>query len=344
MAAPWITLFIAMNFSSLGAPILRRQLPALLLLTSQARAQSLSSRPVTLLVPYPAGGLSDVVARTVQPVLARVLGQTVLVENLGGASGGIAAQKALIQPADGLTIFQGSPNELLLAPLANTALRYASEDFRLLQRMTVNPIVIFTRKDLPVRDADELAALARQRSEEGQPLSYASVGNGTLYHLLGEQFGRRVGARLLHVPYKGGAPAYQDLMAGQVDLFITVFSHKEVQLVRDGRMKVIASLAAHRQPLFPDAPSVDEGRALRGFHHHIWSGYFVRSDTPQALAQRMHDALTQVVRDPALRQSLQAQAMVVPEPEPLTELAQTYRKNLQNFRELALNAGMDIRR
>ena len=92
---------IVMNPSFSGAPVLRRQFPALLLLASQARAQGLSSRPVTLLVPYPAGGLSDVVARTVQPVLARALGQTVLVENLGGASGGIAAQTALNLPADG---------------------------------------------------------------------------------------------------------------------------------------------------------------------------------------------------------------------------------------------------
>lgn len=323
-----------------SARVTRRQLPALLLLASQARAQGVPARPVTLLVPYPAGGLSDVVARAVQPVLAKALGQTVLVENLGGASGGIAAQKALNQPADGLTVFQGSPNELLLAPMANPALRYVSEDFRLLQRITVNPIVIFTRKDLPVHDADELAALARKRSDEGMPLSYASVGNGSLYHLLGEEFGRRVGARLLHVPYKGGAPAYQDVMAAQVDLFITVFSHKEVQLVRDGRMKVIASLAPQRQPLFPDAPSVDEGKALRGFHHHIWSGYFVRSDTPEAVVQRLHDALTRVVQDSALRQGLQAQAMVVPEPEPLAKLALTYKRNLDNFRELALSAGI----
>ena len=121
-----------------------------------ASAQSFPNKPVTLMVPYPAGGLSDVIARTVNTSLAKHLGQPVIVENLGGASGGIAAQKVLSSPADGYMIFQGSPNELVLAPLSNAAIKYKSEDFRLVQMITINPMAVFARKDLPANNGDEL--------------------------------------------------------------------------------------------------------------------------------------------------------------------------------------------
>lgn len=296
---------------------------------------TLSEAPLTLIVPYPAGGLSDVIARTLQPSLARAGGRPVVIDNVGGASGGIGAQKALQQPADGRTLFQGSPNELVLAPLSNPALRYTLDDFRLVQRIAINPIVIFTRPGLPVRNADALAVLARQRAQDGQSLSYASVGHGSLYHLLGAEFSQRVGATMMHVPYRGGAPAYQDLMAGHVDLFFTVFSHKEVQLVREGRLQVIASLTPARQALFPEAPSVDEGQVLRGRHPNIWSGYFVRRDTSEPVVQRLHEVLGRALAEPTVRRALQAQAMVLPEPQNLDELARTGQSHLQSFLELA---------
>ena len=115
-----------------------------LLVCGAAWSQTFPSKPVTLMVPYPAGGVSDVIARTLNTVLAKHLGQPVLVENLGGASGGIAAQKVLASPADGHVIFQGSPNELILAPLSNAAIKYKPEDFRLVQMITVNPLVMCT--------------------------------------------------------------------------------------------------------------------------------------------------------------------------------------------------------
>src|SRR5574343_2089452 len=211
---------------------------ASLLLASAALAQ-FPSKPVTLMVPYPAGGLSDVIARTINTTLGKHLGQPVLVENLGGASGGIAAQKVLSAPADGYYIFQGSPNELILAPLSNAAIKYKSEDFRLVQMISINPMAMFARKDLPANNGDELIDYALKVSAEGKPLTYASVGPGSMYHLLGEHMSKLTGIPMTHVPYKGGAPAQQDLMGGLVDIFISPFGKGQVALVDDGKIKVV---------------------------------------------------------------------------------------------------------
>ena len=146
-------------------------------LIGTALAQGFPAKPVTLMVPYPAGGLSDVMARLMNTSMAKQLGQPVIIENLGGASGAIAAQKVLNAPADGYFLFQGSPNELILSPLANAAVKFKSEDFRLIQMIAIAPMAIIARKDLPVNNGDELVAYAAKAAKEGKPLTYASVGH-----------------------------------------------------------------------------------------------------------------------------------------------------------------------
>lgn len=306
-----------------------------LLVCGSALAQAFPSKPVTLMVPYPAGGVSDVIARTLSTTLSRHLGQPVIVENLGGASGAIAAQKVLNAPADGHIIFQGGPNELILAPLANAAVKYRSEEFRLVQMIAVNPLAVFARKDLPVGNGDELVAYARKAAAAGKPMTFASVGPGSLYHLLGEHMARTVGTTMTHVPYKGGAPAQQDLMGGLVDIFITPFGKGQGQLVEEGKLKVVSVLSAERQAMFRNAPSVNESKALNGFLFEIWSGYFVRKDTPEAVVQALHKALSEVANDPGVRSALEAQAMVVPRPQPLATMGKVYAENINRYRGIA---------
>ena len=219
-----------------------------LLISTAAWAQSFPTKPVSLVVPYPAGGVSDVIARSLNNVLAKHLGQPVLVENLGGASGGIAAQKVLNGPADGYMIFQGSPNELILAPLSNAAIKYKPEDFRLVQMITINPLAMLARKDLPATNGDELIAFARKTAKDGKPLTYASVGPGSLYHLLGEHMSKVTGVPMTHVPYKGGAPAVQDLMAGQVD-FMLILAPEAMPLIASDKLRALACDEAQRDHL-----------------------------------------------------------------------------------------------
>ena len=163
-----------------------------------AVAQVYPAKPVNLMVPYPAGGPSDAIARILFNPLAKELGQQVLVENLGGVSGAMAAQKVLVAPADGYYIFQGSPNEVILSPLANAAVKLKAEDFRLVHPVADAVMVFVTRKDLPAGSIDELIALARKSADK--PLTYGSVGIGSLYHLILENVQVTTGIPLVHVP------------------------------------------------------------------------------------------------------------------------------------------------
>lgn len=314
-----------------------------LVVASAAHAQSFPSKPVVLMVPYPVGGVSDVIARTLSNTLAKHLGQTVIVENLGGAIGGIAAQKVPNSPADGHVIFQGSPNELILAPLTNASLKYRSEDFRLVQMITINPLVMLARKDFPARNGDELMAHARKMAASGKPITYASVGTGSFYHLLGEHMSKLTGVAMTHVPYKGGAPAVQDLLSGQVDIFMTPYGKGQVQLVADGKLRATAVLSAKRQLLFPDIPTLDESQSLKGFIFDIWAGYFVKQGTPEPVVQALHRALGEVANDARVRAQLEAQAMVVPRPRPLAELTKLYADNIAQMRAIARGMNLQSR-
>jgi tripartite-type tricarboxylate transporter receptor subunit TctC len=306
-----------------------------LLLSGSVLAHTFPTKPVTLMVPYPAGGVSDIIARTLNVSLAKHLGQPVIVENLGGASGAIAAQKVLNAPADGHIIFQGGPNELILAPLANAAVKYKSEDYRLVQMITINPMAVLARKDLPVNNGDELVAYAKKAAASGAPMTFASVGPGSMYHLLGEHMSKVTGVPMTHVPYKGGAPAQQDLMAGLVDIFMTPFGKSHGQLVDDGKLKVVSVLSSDRQSMFKKAPTLNESKALKGFVFEMWSGYFVRKDTPETVVHALHKALSEVANDPAVREALEAQSMIVPRPQPLASMNKIYADNTARYRGIA---------
>ncbi|MBV5295349.1 MAG: tripartite tricarboxylate transporter substrate binding protein [Curvibacter lanceolatus] len=308
---------------------------AALTLAGGSWAQSFPQRPVTLMVPYPAGGVSDVIARTVNTALGKHLGQPVVVENLGGVSGAIAAQKTLSAPADGYLLFQGSPNELILSPLANAAVKFKSEDFRLLQMISVAPLAVIARADLPVSNGDELAAYAARMAREGRPLTYASVGPGSFYHFMGEHMSHTLGVPMTHVPYKGAAPAFTDLMGGQVDIFITVFGKAQLEMAQQGRLKFVATLSEERLEGLKQVPTLRESRALKDFSYKIWTGYFVRKDTPEPVVQVLYKALTATLSDPAVRAGLEAQSQQVSRPLSLQEAAQAYTDGTAQFRALA---------
>jgi tripartite-type tricarboxylate transporter receptor subunit TctC len=266
--------------------------------STSVQAQAFPNKPVTLMVPYPAGGLSDVIARTVNAPLGKALGQPVIVENLGGASGGIAAQKVLNATSDGYTLFQGSPNELIFAPLALSAVKYKSEDFRQVHRIAMAPMAIVARGELPANNADELVAYAIKAAKEGKPMTYASVGVGSFYHLLGEQMSKMIGVPMLHVPYKGAADVVKDLLGNQIDIFITPYGAPQVSLAKDKKVKFVASTSPGAHPLLPQLPRTSESTgALKNFTAEIGTGYFVKRDTPEPVVQTIHKALQAVLGD-----------------------------------------------
>jgi tripartite-type tricarboxylate transporter receptor subunit TctC len=307
----------------------------LVLGASAALAQGFPAKPVNLMVPYPAGGLSDVIARLVNHPLGKALNQPVIVENLGGASGAIAAQKVLSAPADGYYLFQGSPNELILSPLANAAVKFKSEEFRLVQTIGAAQIAFLARKDLPVTTVDEFVDYARKQAAAGKPVTYASVGPGSFYHLLGEHLSKLTHIPMIHVPYKGGAPANQDLIGGQVDIYLAPFGKMYTDLAKDGKLKILAMLNAERLEGTKHIPAISESRQLKDFTFTIWTGYFVKKDTPEAVVQTLHKALTDTLSDAGVRAGLETNSLLVAKPLPLTELNKVYADGTQQFRDIA---------
>lgn len=322
-----------MQQTSLARRLLLTALATLTL--GAAQAQSFPSKPVSLMVPYPAGGLSDVLARMVNNPLAKQLGQPVIVENLGGVSGAIAAQKVLNAAADGHYLFQGSPNELILSPLANAAVKFKSEDFRLVQMIGAAQMAIYARPNLPANTVDELLTYARKEAAAGKPLTYASVGPGSFYHLLGEQLSKVTGIPMTHVPYKGGAPANQDLIGGQVDIFITVYGKSYQQLADSGKIKILAMLNKERLEGVKQYQAITESKQLKNFDFNIWTGYFVKKDTPEAVVQSLHKALTETLNDAGVRTGLDANSLLVAKPLPLSELSKVYSDGTAQFRAIA---------
>jgi tripartite-type tricarboxylate transporter receptor subunit TctC len=306
-----------------------------LCLASAVSAQTYPSKPVTLLVPYPAGGISDVIARTVNNTLSKQMGQPVIVDNLGGASGSIAAQKVLNAPADGQIIFQGSPNELILAPLAISAVKFKSEDFRLVQMIATAQIGFLARKDLPVHNVDEFLEYARKEAAQGRPITYASVGPGSFYHLLGEHLSKITNIPMTHVPYKGAAPANQDLIGGQVDIFLAPFGKAYDELQKQGKLKVLAMLNSERLDTVKDYPAISESKSLKNFTFTIWTGYFVKKDTPEPIVQTLHKAITDSLTDPAVRAGLEANSQLVAKPLSLQAVGKAYTDGTAQFRAIA---------
>jgi tripartite-type tricarboxylate transporter receptor subunit TctC len=305
----------------------------LLLAAGAALAQTWPTKPVNLMVPYPAGGPSDAVARIFFNPLGKELGQQVLVENLGGVSGALAAQKVLAAPADGYYLFQGSPNEVILSPLANAAVKLKAEDFRLVQPVADAVMVFVTRKDLAVNNVDELIALARKSADK--PLSYGSVGIGSLYHLILESVQATTGIKLAHVPYKGNAPLLQDIAGGQVDFAVLVYSAAMGALADQGRLKVIGQLGAQRSELLKNVPAMSETQALKNFSYKIWTGYMVPKNTPEDVIVRLHSAIGKTLQDPAVRSQLAAQTQVAAAPMTLAESAKFFESETARYRAIA---------
>jgi tripartite-type tricarboxylate transporter receptor subunit TctC len=308
---------------------------ASLLFAGVASAQSFPTRPVTLMVPYPAGGLSDNIARRVNVPLGAALGQPAIVDNLGGGSGSIAAQKVLNGPSDGYLVFQGSPNELILAPLAISAIKYKPESFRQIHRIALAPMAIFVRPGFPAKTADELAAHAAKVAKEGKPMTYASVGMGSFYHLLGAKMSKDLGVEMTHVPYKGAADAQRDLFTDLVDIFITPYGVAQVELVKQGKLRALAVLTPARQRLMPEVPSTTESKALKAFTAEIGTGYFVKRDTPEPVVQALHQALQKTLGDTQLRAGLFAMGQETSPLQTLAEADQAYKAEISAYQAIA---------
>ena len=288
---------------------------------------------ISIVVPYPPGGGSDFLARTIAPVMAEALGSTIIVENLSGAGGAVGSNRVLQRPADGRTLLLGSPNEVILAPEVNPALEYKAEDFRLVGPATITSQVLVGRTDLAAEDA---AALLKSAKEPGAPgVSYGSVGIGSLYHVTAAVMAAETGSNMFHVPYRGAAPLVQDLMGGQVDIAFLPMAGNVLGLIRDGKLKPYGVAQTERNPLAPEIPTLGEWAAeLKGMHYPTWAGLLVRADTPDAEVSKLQEALARALSDPKVRSAIEASGSGAATPLNLEEADAQYRSETAQFRRI----------
>lgn len=281
-------------------------------LPAWARAETFPSRPLALVVPYPAGGASDTSARIFGESISRSIKQQVVVENYGGGTGLIGANKVLSAPADGYTFFHGSLNEVFLAPMLNPAARYKPQDFSLAAPISETLIVLMVRTGLAADTFDKFLELAKQN--KGKPMTYATVGVDSMYHLMGDALGARIGAPFLHVPYKGGAPALQGLAGGEVDFAILPYQTSFDGMASQGRLKLLTCFSRAVPPQLKHIPLISQSRLVPDFEHAINGGYFVKRGTPEDRVAVLRKAIGEALANPEIRGKLEAEGRTVASP------------------------------
>lgn len=290
-------------------------------------------RVVSLVVPYPAGGPSDLAARSALPVLQRELKQTVIVENLGGAGGTIGIGKVLSAPADGYQIVVGTPSETVLAPLALTAARYKADSLRLVAQLSSTRMVLVSRPSLGIKAFESLVAEMRDASKK--ELSYGSFGVGSMAHFMFEDLKAQTGARLIHVPYKGTAPMLQDLIGGQVDIAFVPLIGNVLDMIRSGKLHPLMVTDEARNSRLPDVPAASELKSLKGFDYAIWGGLLVPKATPEPVMTRLSAAVNAVLRDPEYRRITEESGATVSPAQTLEQAATLYRAEAEKYRRIA---------
>ena len=299
-----------------------------------AWANNYPAKPISLIVPYPAGGPSDFFARKVQPEAATKLGQQpMIIENIGGAGGSIGLSKLVNAPADGYTVSLGSPMELVLAPMAIQGVKYKPEDFRLVAQFATTNTVLAVRNSLNIKTVEELLAHARKNADK--PLSYGSVGPGSLYHLIGEKFSQLTKVQMLHVPYKGIAPLMTDLMGGQIDMAFLPMAGSIPQTLLDGKITGLAVTSKTPHPLFKQFPALAAMKGLEAMEFDIWAGIQVHKNTPDSVVNALNKAFYASAESPETRKALEGSGNVVLPSRTPAELARIYQAEIERYRGIA---------
>ena len=273
---------------------------------SPALSQSYPTRTVRIVVPFPPGAGTDVVARAVAGKIAPMLGQSVIAENRPGAGGTVGSEHVANAPKDGYTILMGNTSTLAIAPALYSRLRYdPRRDFAPVALVTTTENVMVVHPSLPARTVKDLIALARKRP--GQ-IFYGSSGSGTTSHLGGALFKSMAKIDIVHVPYKGSPLALTDLLAGQTQMSVTSLS-SGTPLIAAGRLRAIATTGLKRNALLPDVPTIDES-GLKGYETNLWQGFVVPAGTPQPIVDRLNAVMVKAVRSPDISSAFAKRGMV----------------------------------
>ncbi len=272
---------------------------AVVMAAAPAAAQDWPSRPITVLVGYPAGGANDLVARSMTDGMSKLLGQSVVVENRAGAAGVVAGDAAARAEPDGYTLYMMSSAQTL-APAIRKDLSFDPAAFEPIQLAASGSYLLLVKKDLEAKSVEELVAAAK--ADPGK-LTYASSGVGAGPHLTGELFKTMAGVDILHVPYKGDTPVLTDLLAGRVDMgFVAIAPSR--QYVENGDLRALAVSGIERSTSFPDIPTVEEAGKLDGFDMGAWWGLVAPPGTPKEIVDKVAAAAAETLASDAVQKTL----------------------------------------
>ncbi len=274
---------------------------------SGAVAKEFPDRPVTVIVPFAAGGPTDVLIRTLAERMRESLGQSVVVENVTGAAGTIGVTRAVRAPADGYTLSFGHWSTHVINGAVYPLPFDLLTDLQPVAMLTSYPMLLVSKNDIPAKDLKEFVAWVKANQEKA---SVGSIGAGSAAHVAGVYFENIAGVKLNYIPYRGAAPAMQDLLAGNIDF---MFDHVANALphVRDGRIRAYAVTSNERLPSAPEIPTVDEA-GLPKLHVSIWFGLWAPKGTPKEAIEKLNAAVRDALADPAIAEKLASLGQVIP--------------------------------
>jgi tripartite-type tricarboxylate transporter receptor subunit TctC len=272
------------------------------LLAASVQAQPYPSKPVRVVVPYPPGGPTDIVARVLFQQVAESTGQQFVIDNRAGAGGNIGAEHVAKSPADGYTVLIGTTAHAINMSLFKSLNYDVQKDLAPVSLLTQGPLVLVTHPQFPANSVKELIDMAKAKPGS---LNFASSGNGQSTHLSAELFNSMAGTKMVHVPYKGSAPALSDLMTGQVGImFDTTLS--AMPFVRAGKLKALGVTSPQRTPAAPEVPTIAES-GLPGYEVFAWNGVFVPAGTPKAIVAQLNEEIRKAMQLPQVRDKFSAQ-------------------------------------
>jgi tripartite-type tricarboxylate transporter receptor subunit TctC len=313
----------------------RIALSLLLLVASTALAQPYPSKPIRVTVAFPPGGPVDIIARLMGPKLGDLLGQSVVVENVVGAGGNVAAVRVAKAAPDGYTVLAHSSAYAVNPTLIPNAGYDGDKDFIALAIVASQPNLIVVHADFPAKTLGEL--LARARSEK---LAFASAGNGTTPHLTGENlFKIRAKVDITHIPFKGGGPAATAVLSGQPPIG-SIAGSAPLPHIKAGKLRALAVSSAQRLAALPEVPTLGE-LGFPGMEDYTWVGFFVPAGTPADVAQKLNDALLEVARDPQIKERLEGLAFDVTA-APLAETAAYVKSELVKWSKVVRDVGAKV--
>lgn len=284
---------------------------ALLVAGSAFAEASYPNKAITMVIGYPPGGSTDLVGRMVGTELAARLGQPVVIENLGGAGGAIAAQKVAKATPDGYTIMVGANNELAIARLINKSLKYTIKDFTAIGMVASQPLVLVASQKAGVKNTAEfIAAVAKAPGQT----SYGSSGVGTSLHLAGELVKEQGGLQMMHIPYRGVAPLTTDLVGNNIEYGMFVLSSGLPQ-IQSGKVIALGTTEAKRSPITPNIPALAENPAFKNVDISVWFALMAPAKLPQPIHDKLKKALTDTLASADFRKKLAATGSVVSDPK-----------------------------